>query len=154
VLWLDSVRDAVANRIIGWAIDPRATTALVLTTLNHALRSRDVRAGQLIHRSIQGLPVHRAAVHPAPRRRRGGARRPAAPATASTTRCREPVVHDQDRAAVLAGHHIRHPAEAEHALVRYSDEWYNPRRIQAGLGGLSPDEYEAHHRDITDDRHR
>lgn len=22
------------------------------------------------------------------------------------------------------------------------DGWYNPRRIQAGLGGLSPDEYE------------
>ena len=32
--------------------------------------------------------------------------------------------------------------EAEHALVRYIDGWYNPRRIQAGLGGLSPDEYE------------
>ena len=38
-------------------------------------------------------------------------------------------------------------AEAEHALVRYIDGWYNPRRIQAGLDGLSPDEYEdAHHR--------
>ena len=32
--------------------------------------------------------------------------------------------------------------EAEHALVRYIDGWYNPRRIQAALGGLSPDEYE------------
>ena len=38
-------------------------------------------------------------------------------------------------------------AEAEHALVRYIDGWYNPRRIQAGLGGLSPDEYEdTYHR--------
>jgi putative transposase len=32
--------------------------------------------------------------------------------------------------------------EAEHALVRYIDGWYNPRRIQAGLDGLSSDEYE------------
>jgi hypothetical protein len=39
------VRDAFANRIVGWATDPRATTTLVvLTALNHALCSRDVRA--------------------------------------------------------------------------------------------------------------
>ncbi len=42
-------------------------------------------------------------------------------------------------------------AEAEHALIRYIDGWYNPRRIQAGLGGLSPDEYEdAYHRTQPD----
>ncbi|WP_433258567.1 IS3 family transposase [Streptosporangium sp. CA-135522] len=29
------------------------------------------------------------------------------------------------------------------ALFRYIDGWDNPRRIQKGLGGLSPDEYEA-----------
>ena len=51
VLWLASVRDAFANRIVGWATDPRATTTLVLTALNHALRSREVRAGQLIFHS-------------------------------------------------------------------------------------------------------
>ena len=45
VVWLASVRDAFANRIVGWATDPRATTTLVLTALNHALRPRDVRAG-------------------------------------------------------------------------------------------------------------
>jgi putative transposase len=33
-------------------------------------------------------------------------------------------------------------AEAESALFRYIDTWYNPRRIQAGLAGLSTDEYE------------
>lgn len=33
--------------------------------------------------------------------------------------------------------------EADQALFRYIDGWYNPRRIQARLGGLSPDEYEA-----------
>jgi putative transposase len=54
VVWLASVRDAFANRIVGWATDPRATTTLVLTALNHALRSRDVRAGKLIHHSDKG----------------------------------------------------------------------------------------------------
>ena len=33
--------------------------------------------------------------------------------------------------------------EAENALFAYIDGWYNPRRIQAGLGDRSPDEYEA-----------
>ncbi|MGV9748171.1 IS3 family transposase [Rhodococcus zopfii] len=37
-------------------------------------------------------------------------------------------------------------SDAEFALFRYIDGWYNARRIQAGLGGLSPDEYEhAYH---------
>jgi putative transposase len=54
VLWLASVRDAFANRIVGWATDPRATTTLVLTALNHALRSRDVRVGELIFHSDAG----------------------------------------------------------------------------------------------------
>jgi transposase InsO family protein len=31
--------------------------------------------------------------------------------------------------------------EADQALFRYIDGWYNPRRIQARLGALSPDEY-------------
>ena len=34
-------------------------------------------------------------------------------------------------------------AEAQAALFRYIDGWYNARRIQQGLSGLSPDEYEA-----------
>ena len=54
VLWLASVREACANRSVGWATDRRATATLVLTALNHALRSRDVRAGQLIHHSDKG----------------------------------------------------------------------------------------------------
>ncbi|WP_411194447.1 IS3 family transposase [Rhodococcus erythropolis] len=40
--------------------------------------------------------------------------------------------------------------EAEAALFRYIDGWYNPRRIQAGLGGLSPDEYEQVYHDRSD----
>lgn len=41
-------------------------------------------------------------------------------------------------------------AEAEATLFRYIDGWYNPRRIQAGLGGLSPEEYEQVYHDRPD----
>jgi putative transposase len=54
LLWLASVRDAFSNKVVGWSTDPRATTALVLTALNHALRSRSVRTGQLIFHSDKG----------------------------------------------------------------------------------------------------
>jgi putative transposase len=33
--------------------------------------------------------------------------------------------------------------EADNALFAFIDGWYNTRRIQARLGYLSPDEYEA-----------
>lgn len=33
-------------------------------------------------------------------------------------------------------------AEADSASFRYIDSWYNSRRIQQRLGGLSPNEYE------------
>ncbi|MDQ4032955.1 MAG: IS3 family transposase, partial [Actinomycetota bacterium] len=44
--------------------------------------------------------------------------------------------------------------EAEHALVRYIDGWYNPRRIQTGLGGLSPAEHEDAYHHTQHDPHR
>ena len=57
-------------------------------------------------------------------------------------RWRKPVVNPENRANILACNHFRYQSEAEAALFRYIDGWYNPRRIQAGLNGLSPDEYE------------
>jgi putative transposase len=51
VLWLASVRDAFANKVVGWATDTRADTELVLTALDYALRSRRVHDGQLVHHS-------------------------------------------------------------------------------------------------------
>lgn len=54
VLWLASVRDAFSNKIVGWDCGPRATTKLVLSALDYALWSREVRAGQLICHSDKG----------------------------------------------------------------------------------------------------
>jgi putative transposase len=54
VLWLASVRDAFANKVVGWDSGPRATTELVVSALDYAIWSRDVRAGQLVHHSDKG----------------------------------------------------------------------------------------------------
>ena len=86
VLWLASVRDGFANRIVGWATDPRATTTLVLTALNHALRSRDVQPGQLIFHSDKGAQSTPRCGSPSDSLTPGSPPRPVAPATATTTR--------------------------------------------------------------------
>ncbi|MBC2637559.1 MULTISPECIES: hypothetical protein [unclassified Rhodococcus (in: high G+C Gram-positive bacteria)] len=44
-MWLASVRDAIPNKVVGWRSGPRADTDLVLSALDCALFSRDVRAG-------------------------------------------------------------------------------------------------------------
>ncbi|WP_280784683.1 IS3 family transposase [Rhodococcus opacus] len=51
VLWLASVRDAFSNKVVGWRSGPRADTDLVLSALDYALFSRDVRGGDLIFHS-------------------------------------------------------------------------------------------------------
>lgn len=147
VLWLASVRDAFANRVVGWATDPRATTTLVLTALNHALRSRDVRAGELIHHSDKGCQY--TALRFTQRLVDAGV----APSTGSTGDSYDNALAENLWSTIKVelvywpGITFATRTEAEHALLRYIDGWYNPRRIQAGLGGLSPDEYEdAYHR--------
>ena len=147
VLWLASVRDAFANRIVGWATDPRATTTLVLTALNHALRSRDVRAGELIFHSDKGAQY--TALRFTQRLVDAGV----APSTGSTGDSFDNALAENLWSTIKVellywpGTTFATRAEAEHALLRYIDGWFNPRRIQAGLGGLSPEEYEdAYHR--------
>jgi transposase InsO family protein len=54
VLWLASVRDAFSNKVVGWATAARADTELVLAALDHALRSRNIHDGQLVHHSDKG----------------------------------------------------------------------------------------------------
>ncbi|RZI53861.1 MAG: IS3 family transposase [Pseudonocardia sp.] len=55
VLWLASVRDAFSNKVVGWRSSPRADTDLVLSALDYALFSRDIRGGDLIFHSDKGF---------------------------------------------------------------------------------------------------
>jgi putative transposase len=119
VLWLASVRDAFANRIVGWATDPRATTALRLTALNHALRSREVRAGQLIHHSDKG------AQHTALRFTQRLVDAGVAPSTGSTGDSFDNALAENLWSTIKVelvywpGRTFTTRAEAEHALIRY-----------------------------------
>jgi putative transposase len=142
VLWLASVRDAFANKVVGWATDTRADTELVLTALGHALRSRNVQDGQLVHHSDKGCQY--TALRFTQRLHDAGI----APSTGSVGDSFDNALAENLWSTIKvellywAGIQFATRAEAEAALLRYIDGWYNPRRIQEGLGGLSPDEYE------------
>lgn len=146
VLWLASVRDAFSNKVLGWATAARADTTLALTALNHALRSRHVRAGDLVHHSDKGCQY--TALRFTQRLTDAGI----APSTGSVGDSFDNALAENLWSTIKtellywAGTQFATRAEADAALLRYIDGWYNPRRIQQGLGGLSPDEYEeAHH---------
>jgi putative transposase len=154
VLWLASVRDAFSHRIVGWDTASRATTELVLTAVNYALRSRNVRTGQLIHHSDKGAQY--TALRFTQRLIDAGV----APSTGSVGDSFDNALAENLWSTIKVelvywpATTFATRAEAEHTLIRYIDGWYNPRRIQADLGGLSPDEYEdAYHR-AQRDHHR
>lgn len=142
VLWLASVRDVFSNKVVGWRSGPRADTGLVISALDYAILSRDVRDGQLIFHSDKGCQY--TAVKFTQRLCDAGI----APSTGSVGDSFDNALAE-NLWSTLKIELIYWPAtvfttraEAESTLFRYIDGWYNPRRIQAGLEGLSPDEYE------------
>ncbi|TDD33058.1 IS3 family transposase [Saccharopolyspora elongata] len=153
VLWLASVRDAFSNRIVGWATAARADTELVLTTLEYRLWSRDVRSGALIHHSDKGCQY--TALRFTQRLADAGV----APSTGSVGDSFDNALAENLWSTIKIellywpGTTFATRAEADAAIFRYIDGWYNPRRIQAGLGGLSPDEYEEAYNTHPRDQH-
>jgi len=145
VLWLASVRDAFSNRIVGWATSSRADTHVVLAALEYGLWSREVRDGELVHHSDKGCQY--TALRFTQRLADAGV----APSTGSVGDSFDNALAENLWSTIKielmywpATRFTTH-AEAEAALFRYIDGWYNPRRIQEKLGGLSPDEYEEAH---------
>lgn len=142
VLWLASMRDAFSNKVVGWATAARADTSLVLTALDYALRSREVHDGQLIHHSDKGCQY--TAVRFTQRLADAGV----APSTGSVGDSYDNALAENLWSTIKTeliywpGNTFTTRHEAEAAIFRYIDGWYNPRRIQQGLGGLSPDEFE------------
>ena len=143
ILWLASVRDAFSNKVVGWDSGPRATTELVGCALDYAILSRDVRDGQLIHHSDKGCQY--TSIRFTQRLLDAGI----APSTGGVGDSFDNALAENLWSTIKV-ELIYWPAttfatrtEAQAALFRYIDGWYNPRRIQEGLDGLSPNEYEA-----------
>ena len=126
LLWLASVRDAFANKVVGWDSGPRATTELVVSALDYAIWLRDVRDGQLIHHSDKGCQY--TSVRFTQRLVDAGI----APSTGGVGDSFDNALAE-NLWSTLKIELIYWPAttfatraEAQAALFRYIDGWYNP----------------------------
>jgi hypothetical protein len=121
-------------KVVGWDSGPRTDTELVLSALDNAVLSRDIRDGQLIHHSDNGCQYTSvrftqrlvdAGIARSTRGRRGQLRqRPG----------REPVVDYQDRAYLLARKHFATPLRPPSQLRAFG----MVSTIAAACGEASP----------------
>jgi putative transposase len=141
VFWLAAVRDAYSNRIVGWRCSDRCDTDLILGALEYGIWSRDVRDGQLVHHSDKGSNY--TSFRFTTRLSDNGI----AASVGSTGDSYDNALMENFwstlKIELVYRASWRTRDEAENAIFAYIDGWYNTRRIQAGLGDQSPDEYEA-----------
>jgi putative transposase len=139
--WLAAVRDAFSNRIVGWKTSDRCDTDLVLGALEYAVRSRQVRDGELVHHSDKGSNY--TSLRFSQRLADNGIL-----ASMGSTGDSYDNALMENFWSTLKIEKVYRTAwrtrdEADNALFGYIDGWYNTQRIQRKLGGLSPAEYEA-----------
>lgn len=144
-LWLASVRDAYSRRIVGWKTSDRADTDLVLGALEYALWGRglddDPAQRRLIHHSDRGAQY--TAIRFTQRLADAGIQPSMGSVGDSFDNALAENFFSTLKVELVYRTSFRTREEAELALFRYVDGWYNPHRIQKALGWRSPDEYEA-----------
>ena len=140
-LYLSVVLDAFSRRIVGWTMDRRLHTKLVLSALNMALWQR--RPKDVIHHSDQGSQYTSIAF--GLRCKKAGVR----PSTGSVGDCFDNAMCESFFATVeceLLDRRCFHTfQEAQRALFAYIEGWYNPHRRHSALGYDSPTTYEKRH---------
>jgi transposase InsO family protein len=141
VLWLACVRDAFSRRIVGWKTSDRCDTDLVTAALDYAAWSRDIRDGELIHHSDKGSTY--TAIRFTDRLSDNGIRASTGSVGDSFDNALAENFFSTFKIELYYRTSWRTRSEADNAIFQYIDGWYNPTRIQAELGWLSPDEYET-----------
>jgi transposase InsO family protein len=139
--WLAAVRDAFSNRIVGWRCSDRCDTDLILGALEYGIWTRDVRDGQLIHHSDKGSNY--TSFRFSQRLSDNGILASMGSTGDSYDNALMENFWSTLKIELVYRTSWRTRDEAENAIFAYIDGWYNTRRIQARLGDLSPDEYEA-----------
>ncbi|MFC1405748.1 MULTISPECIES: IS3 family transposase [Streptacidiphilus] len=142
-LWLSAIRDAFSRRVVGWETSARADADLVLSSLEYALASREVRPGTLIHHADHGTQY--TSIKLTTRMVRAGIKGSMGSVGDSYDNALAENLWMLVKTECVRGRVFTTRAEANLALFEYIDGFYNPRRIQKRLGYLSPLEYEEQH---------
>ncbi len=139
-LYLATLLDCYARRVVGWSMTDHLRTELALNALEMAVRRRRPRPGELVHHTDRGCQYTSAAYQAA---------LAAAGSTASMSRkgeCLDNAVAESFfstlKAELIEGHVWRTRAEAAQAIFEWIEVFYNRQRLHSSLGYLSPAEYE------------
>lgn len=146
-LYLAVVLDLFSRKVVGWAMEPSMTTALVEQALRRALKVRRP-VTPLLHHSDRGSQYASHAYQ---------ALLQAWNAQVSMSRtgvCYDNAVVESFFATLkverIHGRHYRSHAEARTDVFYYIEAFYNTHRRHSALGYLSPDQFERlHQRRLT-----
>jgi transposase InsO family protein len=138
--YLAAVRDAFANKIVGWATSTSNDTDLILAALTYAAWHRDYTQDDLIHHSDKG--ANYTSFEFGKHLRLNGIRASMGSTGDSYDNALMENFWSTLKIELVFDNTWATQAEAENALFAYIDGWYNPTRIQKRLGWRSPDEYE------------
>lgn len=140
--FLAVVLDVWSRRIVGWSMATHLRTELVLEALEMAVRQR--QPSGVIHHSDQGCQY--TSIEFGKRCRTAGVR----PSMGTVGDCYDNAMCESFFATLecelLDRYRFRTHAEAQMAIFRYIDGFYNPRRRHSALDYLSPMNYEQTHR--------
>jgi putative transposase len=143
-LWLASIRDAFSRKVVAWETAETADADLVCAVLEYALRSRrPATDGSLIHHADHGSQY--TSIKLTSRLIRSGIRASMGTVGDSYDNALSENLWSAIKTECVRRREFATRAEANQALFEYLDGFYNPRRIQKGLGWRSPDEFEAAH---------
>ena len=137
-LYLAVVLDVFSRRIVGWSMQKRQTSQIVLDALDMALQQRKPKA--VIHHSDQGAQYTSIAF--GNRCAQMGIR----PSMGSVGDAYDNAMCESFFASLecelLDRNRFQTQAEAKIAVFQYIEGWYNPARRHSALGYLSPINYE------------
>jgi transposase InsO family protein len=139
-LYLATLLDCYARRVVGWSMADHLRTELALNALNMAVRRRRPRPGKLVHHTDRGCQ-YTSAVYQAALAGAG--------ITASMSRkgeCLDNAVAESFfatlKAELIEGRTWRTRAQATQAIFEWIEVFYNRQRLHSSLGYSSPTEYE------------
>jgi putative transposase len=133
-LFLAVVLDVFSRRVVGWHMAKNLKTQLVLDALNMAIHRR--RPKNVIQHSDQGCQYTSVAF--GKRCEETGVR----PSMGSVGDCYDNAMCESFNATLecelLVKHRFKDRREAEIAIFRFIEGWYNPRRRHTSIGNISP----------------
>ncbi len=139
-LYLAVILDLFSRRVVGWSMDERNDTGLVLRALHMAAQRRRPAAG-LIHHSDRGSQYASTAYQAA---LKGYGM---VPSMSRTGNCWDNAVMESWfhtlKVELVHDHVFATRRAAQAAIFEYIEVFYNRQRICSAIGGFSPAEFEA-----------